>query len=292
MRGTQSHSTLPWGVRTSSARWPIANDGLTPTAEQAGLLLPQLRAVVGGQRGRCRPPLAAFGHRLPLVRADRAGGGRCSVSGYCIAHRTQIHADISPPSVRGCRLLAPPVLVGGITRGLRLRAYATRCSESRRISSAASRRSPSSASHRPVPRAAARHDRPHDLRKSRVPYPRLPRWTIATPSPGTPGERPVPHRHAHGHRQGNQRHAERRSALPLPRTAAPPRRRRVPGGAGGLEPQRTAMARRGGRGRGRRPTSSPPCGSPAPNGSGSGSWRPATARRRPATAGCSSTPPA
>jgi hypothetical protein len=35
-RGTQSHSRLPSGVRTKSARWPMAKLGSTPTPHRSG----------------------------------------------------------------------------------------------------------------------------------------------------------------------------------------------------------------------------------------------------------------
>ena len=36
IRVMQSHSTLPAGVRTSSARWPIAKAGMVPMPNRSG----------------------------------------------------------------------------------------------------------------------------------------------------------------------------------------------------------------------------------------------------------------
>ena len=99
--GTQSHSTLPSGVCTSSARWPIATGGSTPMPSSPGS---SSRTSFRGSRSSsaaCRPALAVPPDVLPLVEADLALPGRSSVSSCCTPQVAQIHAGMSAPSVNG-----------------------------------------------------------------------------------------------------------------------------------------------------------------------------------------------
>ena len=71
----QSHSTLPCGVRTSSARWPIAKDGLDADADRSGSSSRET-TVVPGELGHGRPLLAVPADVLAFVLADRAAARR------------------------------------------------------------------------------------------------------------------------------------------------------------------------------------------------------------------------
>ena len=94
--GTQSHSTLPCGVRTSRARWPIANGRVDADAEQAGLLLAQLgcawsRGELGHAWSSCWPSQPTYCRSSSQIGQPSGG---CAVSGCCTAQVTQIQAGI------------------------------------------------------------------------------------------------------------------------------------------------------------------------------------------------------
>ena len=70
-RETQSHSTLPCGVRTSNARCPIANFGVVAMTDQPVFILAIAVEVAADERFERRPVLTARRNVLALVRANR-----------------------------------------------------------------------------------------------------------------------------------------------------------------------------------------------------------------------------
>src|SRR3954470_14181837 len=102
--GTQSQSTLPGGVRTSSARWPIATAGVTPTPTRSGS---SSRNSLRGSRRRSSRVVQRCPSHPTYWRSSRqigqSRGGR-SVSGYCTAQVAQIQAGIRPSFRRGAEV--------------------------------------------------------------------------------------------------------------------------------------------------------------------------------------------
>src|SRR3954452_13681516 len=91
---TQSHSTLPAGVRTSRARCPIPNDGVTPRPTRPGsssrTSLAWSRAS-SGMVVHCWPSQPTYCRSSEQIGEP---GGGCSVSAYCTPHVAQIQAVI------------------------------------------------------------------------------------------------------------------------------------------------------------------------------------------------------
>ena len=67
----QSHRTLPAGVQTRSARWPMAKAGSSADADDARLVLAEYIGMRRLQRRQCRPALAGGRNILALLLADR-----------------------------------------------------------------------------------------------------------------------------------------------------------------------------------------------------------------------------
>src|SRR4051812_2058737 len=107
--GTQSQSTLPSGVRTSRARWPIATDGETPTPSRSGSS--SRSSVVWSAASSSRvvqrwPPQPTYWRSSSQI-------GQCSgasaVSAVCTAQVTQIQAGTAASS-RPPRRVTPSVV--------------------------------------------------------------------------------------------------------------------------------------------------------------------------------------
>ena len=92
--GTQSHRTLPPGVRTSRARWPIPKAGSTPIPVRPGS---SSRTTTAWSRAisaivvHCWPPQPTY-WRSSLQMGQSPGG--CGVSGCWTAQVRQIQAGI------------------------------------------------------------------------------------------------------------------------------------------------------------------------------------------------------
>ena len=71
----QSHNTLPPGVRTSNARWPMAKTAAAD-ADQARVVFVETVHVAFRERLERSPGLSARRHVLPLLFADGALCGR------------------------------------------------------------------------------------------------------------------------------------------------------------------------------------------------------------------------
>ena len=184
--------------------------------------------------------------------------------------------SLPSPRSAGARRPHPPgpAPASLLTRAVRSRAGSLRPRRAGR------RRRP----HRPAPRAAAQHDRPHDLRKSRVPYPAATRTgrsaTTRAVIRGTLGERRIPHRRVMDIDMTPMGDLRSRFRGPLLRLGDEGyREARAAWNLNAQQwPAAVVMAEMP-------PTSPPPCGSPAQNGSGSASWRPATASPAPCDGG-------
>ena len=100
-RVTQSHITLPCGVCTTSARWPMAICGRVSTATRPGS---------SSETWFCRPSAmksASVAHCWPFQPTywrsssqigQRAGG--CSLGAYCTPQVRQMKASIVSPRLR------------------------------------------------------------------------------------------------------------------------------------------------------------------------------------------------
>src|SRR3954447_13225566 len=97
-RGADQQRALPDPERRGDAE-----------ADQVGFLLAHLVGVVLSELGYGGPLFAVPADVLPLVGADRAAWGGCSVSGYCTPQVAEIQAviDRSGPAQCECRRTRP-----------------------------------------------------------------------------------------------------------------------------------------------------------------------------------------
>ena len=105
-REMQSHSTLPPGVRTSSARCPIANAGSTPTPVRPGS---SSRSTTAWSRPSSAMVVQRWPPQPTYWRSSSQMGqavGGWAVSGYCTPQVAQIQAGIGRSPFSRC--LSPP----------------------------------------------------------------------------------------------------------------------------------------------------------------------------------------
>ena len=115
---TQSHSTLPCGVQTSSARWPIAKEGWVPMPMRPGSCWRhalKLRPASDVSVVQLCPVGGTYCRSSSQI-VHRAGG--LSLGAYCTPQAVQMKASMDQPIAcwRGCYLAAGAARIACHTR--------------------------------------------------------------------------------------------------------------------------------------------------------------------------------